>query len=100
MSVVARAADEFSCGDIVNRAIRQHQRWSLMPFGATVGSVLPAFYMRGFRETFFPGEMNFPRCTPMSPFSISSQESSTRAQTLNASIVRIRELQSQDSLQH
>ncbi len=34
-----------------------------MPFAAVVGSVFPAAYMRGSRETFglFPGEMNFPR---------------------------------------
>ena len=37
-----------------------------MPFAAVVGSVYPAAYMRGSRETFglFPGEMNFPRCCP------------------------------------
>ena len=61
MRMVARAADAFSSGDIVNRSVRQYQNWGLMPFAATIGSVLPAFYMRGSRETFFPGEMNFPR---------------------------------------
>ena len=60
MSLIAKAADAFSMGDLVNRAVRQHQSWSLMPFAATVGSVLPSTYMRGFRETFY-GEMNFPR---------------------------------------
>ena len=60
LALVAKAADAFSMGDIVNRAVRQHQNWSLMPFGATVGSVLPASYMRGPRESFY-GEMNFPR---------------------------------------
>lgn len=60
LSMIAKAADAFSMGDIVNRAVRQHQNWSLMPFGATIGSVLPATYMRGQRESFY-GEMNFPR---------------------------------------
>ena len=61
--VIAKAADGFSAGDIVNKRVRQFQSWSLMPFAAVVGSVYPAAYMRGSRETFglFPGEMNFPR---------------------------------------
>ena len=63
MQLIAKAADAFSAGDIVNRRVRQYQSWSLMPFAAVVGSVFPAAYMRGSRETFglFPGEMNFPR---------------------------------------
>lgn len=63
MQIIAKAADAFSAGDIVNRRVRQYQSWSLMPFAAVVGSVFPAAYMRGSRETFglFPGEMNFPR---------------------------------------
>lgn len=60
MNLVAKAADAFSMGDLVNRAVRQYQSWSLMPFAATVGSVLPAAYMRGGRESFY-GEGNFPR---------------------------------------
>ncbi|KAL3132947.1 hypothetical protein ABBQ38_006860 [Trebouxia sp. C0009 RCD-2024] len=65
MQVIAKAADAFSAGDIVNKRVRQFQIWSLMPFAAVVGSVFPAAYMRGSRETFglFPGEMNFPRFT-------------------------------------
>ncbi|DBB08930.1 TPA: hypothetical protein ACH3X3_007571 [Trebouxia sp. C0006] len=65
MQFIAKAADAFSAGDIVNRRVRQYQSWSLMPFAAVVGSVFPAAYMRGSRETFglFPGEMNFPRFT-------------------------------------
>ena len=61
--VIAKASDAFSAGDIVNKRVRQFQSWSLMPFAAVVGSVFPAAYMRGSRETFglFPGEMNFPR---------------------------------------
>ena len=35
-----------------------------MPFAVAVGTVYPAAYMRGNRETFNPGEMNFPRCAP------------------------------------
>lgn len=64
LQIIAKAADAFSAGDIVNRRVRQFQSWSLMPFAAVVGSVFPAAYMRGSRETFglFPGEMNFPRC--------------------------------------
>lgn len=64
VQVIAKAADGFSAGDIVNKRVRQFQSWSLMPFAAVVGSVYPAAYMRGSRETFglFPGEMNFPRC--------------------------------------
>ncbi len=63
LQFIAKAADAFSAGDIVNRRVRQYQSWSLMPFAAVVGSVFPAAYMRGSRETFglFPGEMNFPR---------------------------------------
>ena len=63
VQVIAKAADAFSAGDIVNKRVRQFQTWSLMPFAAVVGSVFPAAYMRGSRETFglFPGEMNFPR---------------------------------------
>lgn len=61
LQLIAKAADLISLGDLVNRRVRSQQAWSLMPFAATVGSVAPASYMRGFRETFFPGEMNFPR---------------------------------------
>lgn len=69
LQVIAKAADGFSAGDIVNKRVRQFQSWSLMPFAAVVGSVYPSAYMRGSRETFglFPGEMNFPRCLPHSP---------------------------------
>ena len=67
--MIAKAADAFSAGDIVNKRVRQFQSWSLMPFAAVVGSVFPAAYMRGSRETFglFPGEMNFPRCPSTAP---------------------------------
>ena len=70
--VIAKASDAFSAGDIVNKRVRQFQSWSLMPFAAVVGSVFPAAYMRGSRETFglFPGEMNFPRCPSFTSFCI------------------------------
>ena len=50
-------------GDLVNKAVRIGGNWGLMPFGAIVGSVMPATYMRGMRETFglYPNEPNFPR---------------------------------------
>ncbi len=61
--VIAKAADALSCGDVVNRRVRQYQAWSLMPFGAVISTVYPSSYMRGQREVFglYPGEMNFPR---------------------------------------
>ena len=63
LRAIAKAADALSHGDVVNRAVRQYGNWGLMPFAAMVGSVLPAAYMRGMRETFnlYPGEPNFPR---------------------------------------
>lgn len=66
LQVIAKAADGFSAGDIVNKRVRMHQSWSLMPFAAVIGSVYPAAYMRGSRETFglYPNEMNFPRSVP------------------------------------
>lgn len=65
MQVIAKAADAFSAGDIVTRRVRQYQNWSLMPFAGLIGTVYPATYSRGMRETFglFPGEANFPRFT-------------------------------------
>ncbi len=63
LAIVAKAANAFSEGDIVNRNVRQKGNWSLMPFGVMVGSVQPAAFMRGQRVTFnlYPGEPNFPR---------------------------------------
>ena len=63
LQILAKAADAFSVGDLVNRRVRQNGNWSLMPFAGVAGSVLPATYMRGMRETFalYPNEMNFPR---------------------------------------
>lgn len=63
MAVVAKAANEFSAGDLVSRSVRQFQNWTLMPFACALGTVAPATYARGPRETFglYPGEQNFPR---------------------------------------
>jgi len=65
LAVLAKAAEGFSAGDIANRAVRQYQNWSLMPFAAVMGTVNPAAYARGPREIFglYPNEPNFPRFT-------------------------------------
>ena len=60
--VLAKAADALSAGDLVNRKVRQYGSWGLMPFAAAIGSVYPATYMRGNRETYHPMENNWPRC--------------------------------------
>lgn len=65
--VLAKAADALSAGDLVNRKVRQYGSWGLMPFAAAIGSVYPATYMRGARETFSAYENNFPRCWPTHP---------------------------------
>lgn len=39
-------------GDVVNCSVRRYGNWGLMPFGAMMGSVVPATYMRGRRETY------------------------------------------------
>ncbi|KAG2439222.1 hypothetical protein HXX76_004584 [Chlamydomonas incerta] len=63
LRALAKAADAFSCGDLINTNIRRYQNWGLMPAAAVVGCVLPCAYMRGAREIFglYPGEPNFPR---------------------------------------
>ena len=61
LRVVAKAADGISTGDVINRAIQQHQQWHLMPLAATMSTAYPSTYMRGSRETFASGELNFPR---------------------------------------
>ncbi|EIE19443.1 RFC1-domain-containing protein, partial [Coccomyxa subellipsoidea C-169] len=63
VQVLAKAADALSAGDLVNRKVRQYGSWGLMPFAAAIGSVYPATYMRGGRETFSSYENNFPRFT-------------------------------------
>ena len=61
LRVIAKAADGISSGDVINRAIHQHQHWHLMPLAVTLSTAYPSTYMRGSRETFSPGELNFPR---------------------------------------
>ena len=65
LKIIAKAAEGFSAGDVANRSVRQYQNWALMPFAAAMGTVNPAFYCRGQRETFglYPTEQNFPRFT-------------------------------------
>ena len=49
----------------MNRKVRQYGSWGLMPFAAAIGSVYPASYMRGHRETYHPMETNWPRCAAL-----------------------------------
>lgn len=46
MQVLAKAADAFSDGDVINRRVRMKQEWNLMPAAAVLGTVYPAAYMR------------------------------------------------------
>lgn len=46
MQVLAKAADAFSDGDVINRRVRMKQEWNLMPAAAMLGTVYPACYMR------------------------------------------------------
>lgn len=46
MQVLAKAADAFSDGDVINRRVRMKQEWNLMPAAAMLGTVYPASYMR------------------------------------------------------
>lgn len=46
MQVLAKAADAFSDGDVINRRVRMKQEWNLMPAAAVLGTVYPASYMR------------------------------------------------------
>lgn len=57
LRTLAKAADAISIGDTVDRQVRRHNQWGLMPFGAMMGAVVPATYMRGSREIFNEGEM-------------------------------------------
>lgn len=56
LRALAKAADCISIGDVVNCSVRRYNNWGLMPFGALMGSVMPAIYMRGLREIFEPRE--------------------------------------------
>ncbi len=70
--VLAKAADALSAGDLVNRKVRQYGSWGLMPFAAAIGSVYPASYMRGNRETYHPMETNWPRCVMLFSLELAS----------------------------
>ena len=72
--VLAKAADALSAGDLVNRKVRQYGSWGLMPFAAAIGSVYPATYMRGNRETYHPMESNWPRSAGLPPAHKSNQD--------------------------
>ncbi|KAM9330406.1 replication factor C subunit 1 [Gastrophryne carolinensis] len=52
--LLSKAADSICDGDLVDRAIRSKQMWSLLPTQAVYASVLPGELMRGYM-TQFPG---------------------------------------------
>lgn len=52
LRTLAKAADAISIGDVVNCSVRRYGNWGLMPFGAMMGSVVPATYMRGRRVVY------------------------------------------------
>jgi replication factor C subunit 1 len=63
LRLTAKAADLISEGDLVSRAVRMRQQWSLLPFSAVLSSAGPGAIMRGAFHPFglYPGEPNFPR---------------------------------------
>ncbi|CAN2388507.1 protein-DNA loading ATPase activity [Pristimantis euphronides] len=54
--LLSKAADSISDGDLVDRAIRSKQVWSLLPTQAVYASVIPGELMRGYMSQF----PNFP----------------------------------------
>ncbi|XP_075050897.1 replication factor C subunit 1 isoform X2 [Mixophyes fleayi] len=54
--LLSKTADSIADGDLVDRAIRSKQTWSLLPTQAIYASVLPGELMRGFMSQF----PNFP----------------------------------------
>lgn len=56
MALISKAAEAIAQGDIVSRAIRSSNAWSLLPTQALYSTVLPGHYMRGP----FIGQINFP----------------------------------------
>jgi hypothetical protein len=58
-------------GDLINRRLRQFGQWGLSPAAVLVGTLMPATYMRGYRETFgqcpLPATPHAPRPTTCSP---------------------------------
>ncbi|XP_022092745.1 replication factor C subunit 1-like isoform X2 [Acanthaster planci] len=56
LGLLSRAADSICSGDLVDRAIRTTQRWSLLPTQAIFASVLPGDAMKGYMR----GMIQFP----------------------------------------
>ncbi|XP_065733320.1 replication factor C subunit 1 [Phocoena phocoena] len=52
LTLLSRAADSISDGDLVDRQIRNKQNWSLLPTQAIYASVLPGELMRGYMTQF------------------------------------------------
>lgn len=46
MQIIAKCADAFSAGDVVNKRVRMKQQWNLMPSAALLSTVYPAAYIR------------------------------------------------------
>ncbi|KAG1679124.1 hypothetical protein FOA52_000479 [Chlamydomonas sp. UWO 241] len=63
MRALAKSSEAISAGDKISTALRKTNNWSLGPAAYIQMAVVPATYMRGRREIFNPGEMNFPRFT-------------------------------------
>jgi replication factor C subunit 1 len=63
LRLAAKAADLMSEGDLVSRAVRMRQQWTLLPFSAVLSSAGPGALMRGPFQPFglYPGEPAFPR---------------------------------------
>lgn len=61
LSLIARAAESISDGDIFNVQIRRNQRWQLSQSSSLASCIIPAALMHGQRETLEQGERNFNR---------------------------------------
>lgn len=58
LRVLAKAADCISAGDAFNRRVRGNAQWALMPAAGLVGTVMPAVYMRGRRESMYDNDVS------------------------------------------
>lgn len=61
LSLIARAAESISDGDIFNVQIRRNQQWQLSQSSSLASCIIPAALMHGQRETLEQGERNFNR---------------------------------------
>lgn len=61
LSLIARAAESISDGDIFNVQIRRNQQWQLSQSSSLASCIMPAALMHGQRETLEQGERNFNR---------------------------------------